>query len=72
VAVQWLNLPCRQAGQASCFYSSSVLTESLVLRNPFLRQAPKRFIGWQRLVKNFHKKLIINPCSFCDGKNVII
>lgn len=26
-----------------CFVSSSVLTESLVLRNPLLRQAPKRY-----------------------------
>ena len=28
--------------QALCFESSSVLKESLVLRNPLLRQAPKR------------------------------
>jgi len=35
VAVQWLN-------QALCFVSSSVLADSLVLRNPLLRQAPKR------------------------------
>lgn len=26
-----------------CFVSSSVLAESLVLRNPLLRQAPKRY-----------------------------
>jgi hypothetical protein len=26
-----------------CFVSSSVLTDSLVLRNPLLRQAPKRY-----------------------------
>jgi len=35
--VQWLN-------EASCFVSSSVLAESLVLRNPLLRQAPKRCV----------------------------
>jgi hypothetical protein len=28
---------------ALCFVSSSVLAESLVLRNPLLRQAPKRY-----------------------------
>jgi len=33
--VQWLN-------EASCFVSSSVMIDSLVLRNPLLRQAPKR------------------------------
>jgi len=35
LAVQWLN-------EALCFVSSSVLADSLVLRNPLLRQAPKR------------------------------
>ena len=39
--VQWLN-------EALCFISSSVLADSLVLRNPLLRQAPKR---WQTLVE---------------------
>ena len=34
--VQWLN-------EVLCFVSSSVLAESLVLRNPLLRQAPKRY-----------------------------
>ena len=34
--VQWLI-------EALCFVSSSVLAESLVLRNPLLRQAPKRY-----------------------------
>lgn len=34
--VQWLN-------ETLCFVSSSVLTDSLVLRNPLLRQAPKRY-----------------------------
>jgi Flp pilus assembly protein TadD len=35
LAVQWLN-------EALCFVSSSVLADSFVLRNPPLRQAPKR------------------------------
>ena len=35
LAVQWLN-------EALCFVSSSVLADSLVLRNPLLRQAPNR------------------------------
>ena len=35
LAVQWLN-------EALCFVSSFVLADSLVLRNPLLRQAPKR------------------------------
>ena len=35
LAVQLLN-------EALCFVSSSVLADSLVLRNPLLRQAPKR------------------------------
>jgi hypothetical protein len=34
--VQWLI-------EALCFYSSSVLADSLELRNPLLRQAPKRY-----------------------------
>jgi hypothetical protein len=29
--------------EAWCFVSNSVLKESLVLRNPLLRQAPKRY-----------------------------
>ena len=33
--VQWLN-------EALCFVSSSVLTDSSILRNPLLRQAPNR------------------------------
>ena len=36
--VQFLN-------QALCFVSSSVLADSLVLRNPLLRQAPKRYMS---------------------------
>ena len=29
--------------EALCFVSSSLLADSLVLRNPLLRQAPKRY-----------------------------
>ena len=29
--------------EALCFVSSSVLADNLVLRNPLLRQAPKRY-----------------------------
>ncbi len=32
--------------EALCFVSSSVLADSLVLRNPLLRQAPKRYSQW--------------------------
>lgn len=38
--------------EASYFVSSSLLADSLVLRNPLLRQAPKR---WQKL-KNHGKQ----------------
>jgi hypothetical protein len=41
LAVQWLN-------EALFFVSSSVLAYSLVLRNPLLRQAPKRYLQWFR------------------------
>jgi len=34
--VQYLN-------EALCFVTSSVLADSLVLRNPLIRQAPKRY-----------------------------
>jgi len=34
--VQWLN-------EALCFVSSFAVADSLVLRNPLLRQAPKRY-----------------------------
>jgi hypothetical protein len=37
LAVQWLN-------EALCFVSSSVVADSFVLRNPLLRQAPKRCV----------------------------
>jgi len=35
LAAQWLN-------EALCFVSSSAVADSLVLRNPLLRQAPNR------------------------------
>jgi len=38
--VQWLN-------EALCFVSSLVLAESLVLRNPLLRQAPNRCVAFK-------------------------
>jgi hypothetical protein len=34
--------------EALCFVSSSVLADSLVLRNPLLRQAPKRCMQFLR------------------------
>ncbi len=37
--VQWLN-------EALYFVSSSMLADSLVLRNPLLRQAPERWLSW--------------------------
>ncbi len=37
--VQWLN-------EALCFVSSSVLADSLVLRNQLLRQSTKRYSQW--------------------------
>jgi hypothetical protein len=39
LAVLWLN-------ETLCFVSSSLLAENLVLRNPLLRQAPKRYSQW--------------------------
>jgi hypothetical protein len=39
LAVLWLN-------ETLCFVSSSLLAENLVLRNPLLRQAPKRYRQW--------------------------
>jgi hypothetical protein len=34
--------------EALCFVSSSVLADSFVLRNPLLRQAPKRYAQSQK------------------------
>ena len=39
LAVQWLN-------KALCFISSSVMVDSLVLRNPPLRQARNRYASF--------------------------
>ena len=42
--------------EAFCFVSSSVLAESLVLRNPLLRQAPKRYNQWLEVkIENYKK-----------------
>jgi hypothetical protein len=37
--------------EALCFISSSVLADSFELRNPLLRQAPKRYLQLQRQTK---------------------
>jgi len=47
--------------EALCFVSSSVLAESLVLRNPLLRQAPKRW--WQ-----FYDMSVTNSTSQIKNK----
>ena len=38
--------------EALCFVSSSVLADSLVLRNPLLRQAPNRYTKWSTPSEN--------------------
>jgi len=43
---------------ALCFVSSSVLADSLVLRNPLLRQAPKRY----RIFENDTNEIISKSC----------
>jgi len=47
--------------EALCFVSSSVLAESFVLRNPLLRQAPKRQAVKKKPfffpIINFHKAI---------------
>jgi len=58
--VQWLI-------EALCFVSSSVLADSLVLRNPLLRQAPNRCAACKKtqpdsfswIVKNCKKALVL-------------
>ncbi|MEC5395921.1 hypothetical protein [Bergeyella sp. RCAD1439] len=40
LAKKWIQC----LNEALCFVSSSVLAESFVLRNPLLRQAPKRYL----------------------------
>ncbi len=47
--VQWLN-------EVLCLVSSSLLADSLVLRNPLLRQAPNR---WRQLALVTAKKISI-------------
>lgn len=47
LAVQWLN-------EALCFVASSLLVDSSVLRNPLLRQAPKRYGAFYKTTKK-HK-----------------
>jgi len=39
--------------EALCFVSSTVLADSLVLRNPLLRQAPKRYRQFYDLPRFF-------------------
>jgi hypothetical protein len=46
LAVQCLN-------EALCFVSSSVLADSLVLRNPLLRQAPNRYRSVYKASRTF-------------------
>ena len=49
--------------EALCFVSSSVLAESFLLRNPLLRQAPKRYmipLSYTNRTKNPAKKKIYN------------
>jgi hypothetical protein len=53
--VQYLN-------EALCFVSSSVLADSFVLRNPLLRQAPKRYR--QAFGDSANIKLTNNESSF--------
>jgi hypothetical protein len=45
LAVQWLS-------EALCFVSSSVVADSLVLINPLLRQAPKRYIKAKTTIRH--------------------
>ena len=40
--------------EALCFVSSSVLADSLVLRNPLLRQAPKRYAQCELKMSNIY------------------
>jgi len=44
LAVQWLNEAFPLWREKSCLVSSSVLADSVVLRNPLLRQAPNRYM----------------------------
>jgi hypothetical protein len=50
--------------EALCFVSSSVLADSLVLLNPLLRQAPKR---WHTLKKEKTNETEISPFRIDDN-----
>jgi len=41
--------------EALCFVSSSVLADSFVLRNPLLRQAPKRYASPYKTTATLNK-----------------
>ena len=56
--LQYLN-------EALCFVSSSVLADSLVLRIPLLRQAPKRW--WQDSKKSAKNNNILNNKHYADN-----
>lgn len=45
--------------EALCFASSSVLADSLVLRNPLLHQAPKRYLQTKQTIVNRIKKIVL-------------
>jgi hypothetical protein len=48
--------------EALCFVSSSVVADSLVLRNPLLRQAPKRYAS---LLRPTSRRKIKPKNKFC-------
>ncbi len=57
--------------EALCFVSSSVLADSLVLRNPLLRQAPNRYASCKKM--KFGKHILLGLVSVtlfaCDAVN---
>ena len=62
---KWLN-------EVLCFVSSSVLADSLVLRNPLLRQAPKRYGAFikETKMKISTFTIVLSLVSiFCPGHN---
>ena len=50
--------------EALCFASSAVLADSLVLRNPLLRQAPKRYARGQLTSPQKTTDLAPDFCNF--------
>jgi hypothetical protein len=48
--------------EALCFVSSSVVADSLVLRNPLLRQAPKRYRAFKLIVYESYSFWNIDYC----------